>query len=88
MIDADGSNNRQLTDRGGWNPAWSPDGARIVFTRYISTDIFVMMTTVPIDGWSFPTVGVRRGRVTEPVSPTRVTATSMWFAPTVSIGAR
>ena len=33
MVDADGSNERWLGE--GWNPAWSPDGATIVFNTAI-----------------------------------------------------
>jgi TolB protein len=32
-IRTDGSHRRQLTTRGGYYPAWSPDGARIAFVR-------------------------------------------------------
>ena len=33
-MDADGSNLKQLTQKGGTSPAWSPDGSQIVYTRY------------------------------------------------------
>ena len=33
IMDADGSNPEQLTDFKAGNPAFSPDGERIVFTR-------------------------------------------------------
>lgn len=33
VMNADGSNPRQLTTNGGEFPSWSPDGARIVYTR-------------------------------------------------------
>jgi dipeptidyl aminopeptidase/acylaminoacyl peptidase len=45
VMDADGSNVRQLTRTGiDYNPAWSPDGQQIVFTRQegASSDIFLM----------------------------------------------
>jgi len=45
-MDADGGNVRQLTDNPGSdiNPAWSPDGTRIAFSRYRAwdKDIYVM----------------------------------------------
>jgi len=34
VMDADGSNPSQLTTEGGTEPSWSPDGSRIVFSRY------------------------------------------------------
>jgi len=34
VMDADGSNLKQLTQKGGTSPAWSPDGSQIVYTRY------------------------------------------------------
>lgn len=45
VMDADGSNVRQLTHTGvDYNPAWSPDGRQIVFTRQegAASDIFLM----------------------------------------------
>jgi WD40-like Beta Propeller Repeat len=46
VMDADGSNVRQITDTGtDYNPSWSPDGSEIVFTRLEAaseSDIFVM----------------------------------------------
>jgi WD40-like Beta Propeller Repeat len=46
VMDADGSNIRQITDSGtDYNPSWSPDGSEIVFTRQEAaseSDIFVM----------------------------------------------
>ena len=33
MIDADGTDRRQLSDGGGWDPVWSPDGTLILFSR-------------------------------------------------------
>ena len=46
VMDADGSNVRQITDTGtDYNPSWSPDGSEIVFTRQEAaseSDIFVM----------------------------------------------
>lgn len=46
VMDAEGSNVRPLTTTGtDYNPAWSPDGARIIFTRddpEPGSDIFVM----------------------------------------------
>jgi Lipoprotein LpqB beta-propeller domain len=46
VMDADGSNVRQLTHTGSdYNPSWSPDGSRILFTRQEAaseSDIFVM----------------------------------------------
>jgi hypothetical protein len=46
VMDADGSNVLRLTDTGtDYNPSWSPDGERIVFTRQedaSESDIFVM----------------------------------------------
>jgi TolB protein len=43
-MDSDGSNVRQLTRRGGFQPAWSPEGSRIVFgsERGGDEDVFVM----------------------------------------------
>jgi len=35
VMDADGSNARQLTWEGGSHPSWSPDGTRLVYTREI-----------------------------------------------------
>ena len=46
VMDADGSNVRQITDTGtDYNPSWSPDGSEIVFTRQEAaseSDILVM----------------------------------------------
>ena len=46
VMNADGTDVRQLTDNDNWNgfPSWSPDGDRIAFdsTRYGSNEIFVM----------------------------------------------
>jgi lipoprotein LpqB-like beta-propeller protein/WD40 repeat protein len=46
VMASDGTNVRQLTDAGtDYNPAWSPDGSRIVFIRYEATsesDVFLM----------------------------------------------
>jgi Tol biopolymer transport system component len=33
IMNSDGADPRQLTQHGGMHPAWSPDGAEIVFTR-------------------------------------------------------
>ncbi|MCH7782330.1 PD40 domain-containing protein, partial [candidate division KSB1 bacterium] len=53
LMDSDGSNQTQLTDNtmASWNPAWSPDGLRIVFDanntgRYTGWAIYV----IDIDG--------------------------------------
>jgi Tol biopolymer transport system component len=41
LIDADGSNPRQITEGPrDWNPAWSPDGAQILFSR--NGDLFLV----------------------------------------------
>jgi TolB protein len=45
VIDADGSNEVQLTSGGGLTPTWSPDGSQIVFARpteVSSNQLFVM----------------------------------------------
>lgn len=46
VMASDGSNVRQLTNTGtDYNPAWSPDGSRIVFIRYEAiseSDVFLM----------------------------------------------
>jgi Tol biopolymer transport system component len=45
LMDADGSNVRQITTTGtDYNPSWSPDGSLVLFTRQedSSSDIFVM----------------------------------------------
>ncbi len=44
VMDADGSNLRQLTDGNGWNwaPAWSPDGNRIAFARGDPSNIYAV----------------------------------------------
>jgi Tol biopolymer transport system component len=34
IMNADGSNPRQLTTEGGKEPSWSPDGSQIVYSRY------------------------------------------------------
>jgi Tol biopolymer transport system component len=36
VIGGDGSGAHQLTTEGGYHPSWSPDGRKIVFTRYNS----------------------------------------------------
>jgi WD40-like Beta Propeller Repeat/Lipoprotein LpqB beta-propeller domain len=46
LMEADGANVRRITDTGtDYNPSWSPDGARLIFTREEAvggSDIFVM----------------------------------------------
>ena len=44
VMNADGSNREQITDRGGTSPVWSPDGAKIAFASFRdrNLDIYVM----------------------------------------------
>ncbi|MDA0179489.1 DPP IV N-terminal domain-containing protein [Solirubrobacter phytolaccae] len=49
VMNADGSNVRQLTHNGNWEegPAWSPDGTRLAFTRALSNTDYNVWTMAP-----------------------------------------
>ena len=68
LIDADGSNERQLThgpDTAG-EPSFSPDGKRIVFVR---TSRFTQLMTVTVGGDDLTPVTDRDERFTGPAAP-------------------
>jgi Tol biopolymer transport system component len=54
IVNADGSGLVTLTHETGYDgaggPAWSPDGARIVFTRYHAGEDFVSLAIMNADG--------------------------------------
>ena len=43
-MDADGTDQTRVTTDGGGDPAWSPEGGRIVFSRFVGGDnqVFVV----------------------------------------------
>jgi dipeptidyl aminopeptidase/acylaminoacyl peptidase len=66
MMNVDGSGFRQLTKRSGaYEPAWSPDGTKIVFTRFYESFNFVDSNIYPErDLWTINTDGTGEMRLT------------------------
>ena len=83
VMDADGNNPRRLTvsTGGAWNPAWSPDGSRIVYEAIDNGSD--NLWEVPADGGAakllFSTPGVDMQPAWSP-DGTRLAVVSDWFA--------
>ena len=83
VMDADGSHVRRLTSStgGAWNPAWSPDGSRIVYETVSNGSN--NLWEVPVDGGTatpmFSTPGVDMQPAWSP-DGTRLAVVSDWFA--------
>src|SRR4051794_2180216 len=67
-IRADGSDRRQLTDRRGGNPAWSPDRTRIAFMRILPHDRSQIWTMRP-DGSDQRELTPRPGKESSDITP-------------------
>jgi Tol biopolymer transport system component len=58
VVNADGSKLRRLPHKGfNFTPAWSPDGSRIAFVRYVPKSVFGFQSelyTMASDGTDMP----------------------------------
>ncbi len=68
VMRADGSGVRQLTHSDGQerSPSWSPDGSRIVFTRYVPNQSRLAVYTIRADGTGLTRLRAGTAAYTEP----------------------
>ena len=50
IMEADGSNKTQLTDEVLFEPEWSPDGSKIVFSSFELDTPYINIWTINVDG--------------------------------------